>query len=89
MALHVVDHPLIRHKVGILRKHDISTSRFRQLANEITRLLTYEATKDLRPRKPPLTVGQAKSKSIPSKARRSPWCPSCAPVSACSTASTT
>lgn len=46
MALHVVDHPLIRHKIGILRKHDISTSRFRQLANEITRLLTYEATKD-------------------------------------------
>ncbi len=46
MALHVVDHPLIRHKVGILRKDDISTSRFRQLANEITRLLTYEATKD-------------------------------------------
>lgn len=46
MALHVVDHPLIRHKVGILRRHDISISHFRQLANEITRLLTYEATKD-------------------------------------------
>ena len=27
MALHVVDHPLVRHKIGILRKHDISTSR--------------------------------------------------------------
>lgn len=46
MALHLVNHPLIRHKVGLLRKHDISTSHFRQLANEITRLLTYEATKD-------------------------------------------
>jgi uracil phosphoribosyltransferase len=46
MALHLVDHPLIRHKVGLLREHDISTSHFRTLANEITRLLTYEATKD-------------------------------------------
>ncbi|WP_419787402.1 uracil phosphoribosyltransferase [Pseudodesulfovibrio sp.] len=47
MALHLVDHPLIRHKVGLLREKDISTSHFRQLATEITRLLTYEATKDL------------------------------------------
>ncbi|BCS90166.1 uracil phosphoribosyltransferase [Pseudodesulfovibrio sediminis] len=46
MALHMVDHPLIQHKVGLLREDGISTSRFRTLANEITRLLTYEATKD-------------------------------------------
>ncbi|MEF2231480.1 MAG: uracil phosphoribosyltransferase [Pseudodesulfovibrio sp.] len=51
MALHLVDHPLIRHKVGLLRAHDISTSHFRTLANEITRLLTYEATKDLKTEK--------------------------------------
>ncbi len=47
MALIVVDHPLIRHKLGILRRHDLSTSSFRALATEISRLLTYEATKDL------------------------------------------
>ncbi len=47
MAFHVVDHPLIRHKIGLLRKNDISTSHFRALSTEITRLLTYEATKDL------------------------------------------
>ena len=47
MAVHVVDHPLVRHKLGLLRKDDISTSRFRDLATEISRLLTYEATKDL------------------------------------------
>ncbi|NDV18019.1 uracil phosphoribosyltransferase [Pseudodesulfovibrio sp. JC047] len=46
MALHLVDHPLVQHKVGLLRSHDISTSHFRMLSNEITRLLTYEATKD-------------------------------------------
>ncbi len=47
MALHVVDHPLIRHKTGFLREKDISTKDFRDLATEISRLLGYEATKDL------------------------------------------
>ncbi len=47
MTVHVVDHPLIRHKVGLLREKDIPTKDFRALANEIARLLTYEATKNL------------------------------------------
>lgn len=47
MALTIVDHPLVRHKIGLLRKHDQSTKDFRALSNEVTRLLTYEATKDL------------------------------------------
>jgi len=47
VAVHVVDHPLVRHKLGLLREDGISTSRFRALAQEISRLLTYEATKDL------------------------------------------
>lgn len=46
MALYVVDHPLIRHKVGLLREKEISTKDFRALASEIARLLGYEATKD-------------------------------------------
>lgn len=47
MTIHVVDHPLIRHKVGLLREKFIPTKDFRALANEIARLLTYEATKNL------------------------------------------
>ncbi|MEW5774371.1 MAG: uracil phosphoribosyltransferase [Thermodesulfobacteriota bacterium] len=47
MALHVVDHPLVRHKIGLLRKDGLSTKDFRDLANEVARLLAYEATKDL------------------------------------------
>jgi uracil phosphoribosyltransferase len=47
LALHVANHPLIRHKLGLLRKHDISTKDFRDLSSEVARLLTYEATKDL------------------------------------------
>jgi len=47
MAVHVVDHPLIRHKLGLLRKSATSTSEFRMLTKEIARFLVYEATKDL------------------------------------------
>ncbi|MCP4688516.1 MAG: uracil phosphoribosyltransferase [Desulfobacterales bacterium] len=47
MPVTVVDHPLIKHKLGLMRKHDLSTKDFRDLASEVARLLTYEATKDL------------------------------------------
>ena len=47
MALHVVKHPLIRHKLGILRRQDTSTAKFRDLTREITNLLTYEAFRSL------------------------------------------
>jgi len=46
MAVNVVSHPLVRHKLGIMRKNDISTKNFRELSAELARLLTYEATKD-------------------------------------------
>jgi uracil phosphoribosyltransferase len=42
-----VDHPLIRHKLGLLRDVTTTTQMFRQLVNELTLLLTYEATKEL------------------------------------------
>lgn len=45
MSAYVVDHPLVRHKLGLLRSQDLSTSEFRRVANEIAGLLTYEATK--------------------------------------------
>ncbi|MCL1065491.1 uracil phosphoribosyltransferase [Shewanella olleyana] len=41
-----VKHPLIRHKVGLMREAEISTKRFRELATEVGSLLTYEATAD-------------------------------------------
>ncbi|GGQ32284.1 uracil phosphoribosyltransferase [Shewanella sp. MF05960] len=41
-----VKHPLVRHKVGLMREADISTKRFRELATEVGSLLTYEATAD-------------------------------------------
>jgi len=42
-----VRHPLVAHKLGLLRDVTTTTQMFRQLVNELTLLLTYEATKDL------------------------------------------
>ncbi len=42
-----VKHPLVQHKLGLLRDVATPTQAFRQLVNEVTLLLTYEATKDL------------------------------------------
>ena len=47
MQVTEVTHPLVKHKIGLLRAADISTKQFRQLASELGSLLTYEATKDL------------------------------------------
>lgn len=47
MTVHVANHPLIQHKLGLLREVDISTKSFRELSSEISMLLTYEATSDL------------------------------------------
>lgn len=51
MPVFVEDHPLIKHKLGLMRQRDISTKDFRDLASEVARLLTYEATKDLKTEK--------------------------------------
>jgi uracil phosphoribosyltransferase len=47
MAVFVEDHPLIKHKLGLMRQKDVSTKDFRNLSSEVARLLTYEATKNL------------------------------------------
>lgn len=47
MTVIVPNHPLIQHKLGLMRKDGISTNSFRQLASEVSMLLTYEATSDL------------------------------------------
>ena len=45
--VHVVDHPLLAHKLTILRDKNTSTKDFREIVSEIGMLLTYEATRDL------------------------------------------
>jgi uracil phosphoribosyltransferase len=71
MAVHIADHPLIKHKLGLMRQHDISTKDFRDLSSEVARLLTYEAAKDLPTQKKtiqgwagPVEVDELKGKKI-------------------------
>lgn len=47
MKIVEVKHPLIKHKIGLMRAADVNTKDFRQLATEVGSLLTYEATTDL------------------------------------------
>ncbi len=43
----IMDHPLIQHKIGLIRKKDTGTKDFRQTISEIAMLICYEATRDL------------------------------------------
>lgn len=47
MNVHEIRHPLVRHKLGLMRRAQVSTKSFRELAAEVACLLTYEATRDL------------------------------------------
>ena len=46
-TVHVLDHPLIQHKLAILRNKDTGVKEFRELVNEISGLMCYEATRNL------------------------------------------
>ena len=43
----IMDHPLIQHKIGIMRMKETSTKEFRDLVSEVAMLITYEATREL------------------------------------------
>jgi len=47
MSVYEIKHPLIQHKLGLMRAYGISSKDFRELASEVANLLTYEATRDL------------------------------------------
>jgi uracil phosphoribosyltransferase len=46
-TVHVIDHPLVQHKLSLMRSKDTSTSTFRNLLREISMLLAYEVCRDL------------------------------------------
>ena len=56
--VHVMDHPLVAHKLTILRDKDTSVKDFREIVSEIGMLITYEATRDL-----PLTTKEVETPS--------------------------
>ena len=44
---HVLDHPLIQHKLTMIRQKDCGTKVFREVVNEISMLMAYEVSRDL------------------------------------------
>ena len=81
-----VNHPLVQHKLSYLRDQETPTVHFRKLVEEVTLLLTYEATKDLPTEQVEIETPLERRRSRASPARRSRCARSCAPASACSTA---
>lgn len=66
-----VRHPLVQHKIGLMREADISTKKFRELTAELARLLTYEACRDFEVEDVaiegwagPVTIQQIKGKKV-------------------------
>jgi uracil phosphoribosyltransferase len=45
--VHVIQHPLVQHKLTLMRRKDASTSTFRRLLNELSMLMAYEVTRDM------------------------------------------
>ena len=45
--LHIIDHPLVQHKISLLRDKNTGTKEFRELVSEIAMFICYEATRDL------------------------------------------
>ncbi len=46
-GLHIIDHPLVQHKISLLRDKNTGTKEFRELVSEIAMFICYEATRDL------------------------------------------
>ena len=63
MPLHIIDHPLVQHKLSIMRNKETSTMKFRALLEEIAMFMGYEITRDL-----PLTYEDIETPLMPMKA---------------------
>ncbi len=45
--VHLINHPLVQHKLTLMRRKDASTNTFRRLLNELSSLMAYEVTRDM------------------------------------------
>ena len=76
MSVCIVEHPLIKHKLGLMREHNISVKDFRDIASELASLLTFEATKDLETEKRTIRGWAGDVVVRGSKEKKSRWSPS-------------
>ena len=73
----IMDHPLIQHKISLLRNKDTGSKMFRELISELANLMFYEATRDmkLKDTKVITPIGEAHGKTLDGKNFR--WQKSC------------
>jgi uracil phosphoribosyltransferase len=71
VPVRIVDHPLVKHKLGLMREDNVTVKDFRDIASELAALLTFEATKDLETEKRtisgwagPVEIDRIKGKKI-------------------------
>ena len=64
MRLHVVDHPLVSHKLTTLRDQETASPEFRRLTEELVTLLAYEATRDVRVEQVHITTPVAPTEGV-------------------------
>ena len=69
MNVTVINHPLVRHKLTLMREADCSTYKFRTLTTELARLMAYEASRDFEIENTLSTAGAVKSKVTASRAK--------------------
>ena len=86
MELHVLDHPLVEHKLTVLRDKNTSSATFRELVTELVMLEAHEATRNLDIVDKPIETPVAPRSASTSPAPPPSSFPSFAPDSACSTA---
>ena len=63
MAIHIIDHPLVQHKLSLMRNKETSTMKFRELLQEISMLMGYEVTRDM-----PITYEEIETPLMPMNA---------------------
>nr|BFE84907.1 hypothetical protein GCM10020093_075080 [Planobispora longispora] len=79
----VVDHPLVAHKLTVLRDENTDSPTFRRLADELVTLLAYEATRHVRVSEVTVQTPVAPARGVRLAHPHPWWCRSSAPVSAC------
>lgn len=62
MSVYVLDHPLLKHKLSIMRDKDTGTKEFRELAEEMAMLMVYDVTRDLKTKEVEIETPLAKAK---------------------------
>lgn len=75
MSPFIADHPLIQHKVTLLRDRNTSSKQFRELIREITELMVYEATRDLPTREVEVETPICRTKSLKIAGRKLAFVP--------------